>query len=1601
MQSVSPGLSATQRQNLQKFFINTSVIPFEFNNGLCCFFCGKHIIQYDDLKKHTKSHDSSTIEKFFQELTPVMINLDVSEVNCDICELTFEEFGSLIDHVKSSHDLTDLTTYVDIRKFSLIDIRCVECDKRFINYSVLQRHIHEMHEVLAPSNNVIYSTANYEIRKKLKTKANKHSLNNKKKYSLDCPKCSKILTSKLGYQLHLTKCGLKKEPNVVSVRNTTPLKVRQNISSIISMSTAIPFKFFKNHFRCFYCSKDFADFEVLKDHTVTDHSDFDYESKVMKKIKGKEVTVKIDILNLTCKLCLENLVDLSDLINHLTSNHGAIYDTSIECLQPFRILKDDIRCPLCPDAVFRYFKKLLEHMNEIHSDNNIVCAHCGLTFRGHPNYRAHMSRYHRTRACKCPDCNMEFWNLEKLARHRANVHGTKKFNCPQCIEKFVTNYMMRRHQIVVHGFGHKCQYCNKLFTRNSHMKNHVRRLHLKEKNVECNVCKEKFFDRALLNVHMVKHIGERNYHCDVCDFNGPPKKLSSNTLRRRNLMILFNNTTIIPFKCRGKCRCFYCGEEIPIYDELRKHTEAHGPCSENDRSIKLIKTDDAEVKIDVSDLTCVLCNETFNNLDEIVAHLMNKHKLPYDKNVKLLVMTYRLIDLQCLLCKQKFLQVSELVIHVNLKHPSQSLDCNVCHQTFIRKGYLDAHMRLKHKKDHKCLKCPNKFASHAELQEHKSKAHVAVCNICFTRFSTQKKRLMHMKTEHSGDKLKCGFCLKSMNTQLGFLRHAAKCTDKRIDESNTEILFNEDVDKKPAVIQIRKNIACLINMSTAIPFKYFMSRFRCFYCPKNFTNCLDLREHTVNQHPVCHTNFKCMRLRNRHEGCVKIDISVLSCKVCYENYSNLETLIEHLIQEHRAQYDKTVDSNIQPYKLIKDNYPCPICTEVYTHFSTLLKHVGQTHTDNKNICVHCGKSFRNLPNLRVHISNHHKTSGSFKCETCCLEFPSNKYLQTHMGRAHGVCNKPVKKCSANKLRRTNLQTLFNNTSIIPFKWRGKYICFYCGEGLKEHDELKRHTKKHGICLDGDHALRLVKAADVEVKIDVSEIICNLCYEELPTFDNIIDHLMIKHNLPYDRDVKLKIAPYKLSDLTCLSCDQKFNYLSKLINHVNVDHPNDCLVCIECKQKFNKKRDLDAHFRTKHRNQHLCSKCYLTFSTNSELLSHKSNAHPFLCNICFKPFLTLQKRLQHIETSHLDAILKCGFCSKSSSSKGFLEHAAICNVNVKNEIIVPDDDNKPSVKQIRVNIACILNMSTAVPFKYFMSRFRCFYCPKDFTECDDLKQHTIIEHPLCDTKLKSMKLRNRRDGGIKVDTSSLSCKICFESLDDLNTLIDHLICKHKINYDRSTTVNLQSYKLAKENFPCPFCVEVFRYFSTLLNHVGKRHTDNKNICVHCGLAFRNLPNLRAHNARHHKVANFKCTLCDLQFTSNNYLQTHLGRVHKNKIVDCQECVEKFTSVYEMQRHKIDAHSTGHKCTYCQKLFTRNSFMVNHIRRTHLKEKNVQCSICHDKFFDSQRLKGHMVKHYGERNFHCDLCGKRFLWKKNLKGHMASHIKNTQYHKNLGG
>ncbi|XP_026743953.1 PR domain zinc finger protein 5-like isoform X1 [Trichoplusia ni] len=598
--------------------------------------------------------------------------------------------------------------------------------------------------------------------------------------------------------------------------------------------------------------------------------------------------------------------------------------------------------------------------------------------------------------------------------------------------------------------------------------------------------------------------------------------------------------------------------------------------------------------------------------------------------------------------------------------------------------------------------------------------------------------------------------------------------------------------------------------------------------------------------------------------------------------------------------------------------------------------------------------------------------------------------------------------SSSMRRRRNLQIIFNSTSIIPFKWRGKYLCFYCSKDLAEYAELRKHTKSHGDCSIKDHSLKVLKGGqNMEIKIDISDITCEICSEPFPSLDEIVTHLFVKHKLEYDKTVEMAIEEYKLIDLSCNGCDEKFTYFGYLVSHVNNNHPKKCLICDKCNQKFNKKRDLFSHMKNYHREGgYQCEMCPQVFNSLNILRKHRNNRHMTRCNICQLKLPSAALKQKHMDLEHPDdGSLQCDVCYKEFHTKqGLRMHNRKCkgedlfDIAIKKEECVMDLDQdydevkRPSVKQVRENIVTVINMSTAIPFNFYKNKFNCFYCSKDFPDSDSMREHTVMEHPVCDVKQKCIRKCRESVACVKIDISSLACKICFESLTDLESLINHLIEKHQANYDKSITTCLQPYRLIKDHMVCPNCPnEVFRFFGTLLKHMNKKHTNNNIICVYCGQTFRRDQNLRVHIWRHHRDGRFKCNICGADCNIPSRLYMHMARAHGVKAAKCPKCPESFATQYLRQKHLIEAHDSGHKCSYCGKLFTRNSFMRDHIRRTHLKEKNVECSICNMKFFNNILLRRHMVKHSGEKNFHCDVCGERFFWRKSLRTHMARHNK----------
>lgn len=136
----------------------------------------------------------------------------------------------------------------------------------------------------------------------------------------------------------------------------------------------------------------------------------------------------------------------------------------------------------------------------IHSkEKHFVCEICAKSFSSKSNLQSHMTHHSGKNQprVQCNYCHLWYKNMDTLRTH------------------------MHRHK---DKRQHICVTCNKECTSRSSLAAHIRYVHLKVREFECNICKKQFRRRLELTEHMARHTGEILYKCPFC-----PKTFSSSS----------------------------------------------------------------------------------------------------------------------------------------------------------------------------------------------------------------------------------------------------------------------------------------------------------------------------------------------------------------------------------------------------------------------------------------------------------------------------------------------------------------------------------------------------------------------------------------------------------------------------------------------------------------------------------------------------------------------------------------------------------------------------------------------------------------------------------------------------------------------------------------------------------------------------------------------------------------------------------------------------------------------------------------------------------------------------------------------------------------
>ncbi|XP_063796190.1 zinc finger and BTB domain-containing protein 41 [Pseudophryne corroboree] len=391
--------------------------------------------------------------------------------------------------------------------------------------------------------------------------------------------------------------------------------------------------------------------------------------------------------------------------------------------------KKKLKCPKC-EKTFDRVGKYESHIRVHTGEKPFECDICSLRYSTKSNLTVHRKRHDSEtemprKEHKCPFCSRLHASRITLVKHVKRFHAENA-------QEFIKIKRLRNE-------GWKCEICNKYFTRQPHLKEHMI-LHSQDKPFKCTYCDEQFKSRFKRLKHQEKyHLGP--FPCDICgrQFN------DSGNLRRH-----------IEYTHGGKRKwtCFICGKSVRERTTLKEHLRIHSGekphlcsiCGQNFRHGSSYRLH-LRVHHDDKRYECDECGKAFIRHD----HLTKHKKIHSGEKAH-----------QCEECGKCFGRRDHLTVHYKSVHLGEKIwqrykatihQCDVCKKVFKGKSSLDMHFRTHSgEKPYKCHICSQSFRIKKTLTKHlviHSDARPFICQHCNATFKRKDKLKYHVDHVHN------------------------------------------------------------------------------------------------------------------------------------------------------------------------------------------------------------------------------------------------------------------------------------------------------------------------------------------------------------------------------------------------------------------------------------------------------------------------------------------------------------------------------------------------------------------------------------------------------------------------------------------------------------------------------------------------------------------------------------------------------------------------------------------------------------------------------------------------------------------------------------
>ena len=579
-------------------------------------------------------------------------------LECKFCQYIGPRLIRLQHHVKAKHQ-------------GLI-LKCKDCTFQSTESSNLQKHIDKIHKGIRHTCEYCSKifVGKYQLKKHRK---NKHtSPNNRLK--VRCEECTNEYFTKGGLSTHYksTHLGIIHLCSECNYKGSSKQKLNYHIQKHHRIQTI---------FSCVKCPYSCKSKKSLRVHGESKHS----------------------TVHVKCHQCPYTSSRSEYLRKHIKLHSGNM-----------------LKCDQC-DFVTNTKDKLGNHIKDKHLSEKHFCLKCEYVTNSKRKLSDHKRHQHTEKITySCDQCSYVTKQKRDMNIHKLNKHEGIVWPCKMCPFKAAQPGILSDHNKLIHFVNHqmkhKCDYCNKTFTKKFTLTLHIR-LHTGEKPNSCEFCSTTF-RASITRKHRLGLCSQLNdmIVCYICK-----EEVQTNKNRKMHL---------IKFHYEKLLKCPYCKTVFTTYKNMKRHIDitCRKIFTNRTTSEKENNRNDKHLRIKSNNpnrgCLCYICKTNVQGKENLKKHFINSHNekwltCPYcetsftrydtkTKHIKMSCKKYARSNEEktehisskktlgiflCYICKLKVKGKETLNMHLNNSHNEKLLTCPHCGTSFTRYDTKTRHMR--------------------------------------------------------------------------------------------------------------------------------------------------------------------------------------------------------------------------------------------------------------------------------------------------------------------------------------------------------------------------------------------------------------------------------------------------------------------------------------------------------------------------------------------------------------------------------------------------------------------------------------------------------------------------------------------------------------------------------------------------------------------------------------------------------------------------------------------------------------------------------------------------------------------------------------------